>query len=291
MDIEALRSFIAFVETGSFTRAAQQVHRTQSAVSQQMKKLEQQTNKTLFVKQGRDQVLTEHGKFLLGYAKRIINLHDDALVQLKKGQNMRPLTLGCPDDYVQVTLPKVISIIRQIVPELPIKLCCHNSLQLRKMLDSGELDLAIATSTSGMTPNYFLQADKGVWAYSGNDAHLKNILALPKLPLILYDESCHFHHAAVENFSKQTLSYEVVTASSSASAIISLVMQGMGITVVVNDGLGCMSKLSEALVPFSLASLPTVDIELCLPANTHPNFGRIQAEAVCEFYKKTAINL
>lgn len=284
MDIEALRSFIAFVDTGSFTRAAQQVFRTQSAVSQQMKKLEQQTGKALFTKQGRDQVLTEHGKFLLGYAKRIVGLHDDALVQLKQTQDMRPLMLGCPDDYVQVTLPKVVRIIRQLVPALPIKLCCHNSLQLRKMLDSGELDLAIATSTADTKPNYFLQADKGVWAYSGDDTHLKQILAEPKLPLILYDDSCHFHHAAVENFSKQTHPYEVVTASSSASAIISLVMQGMGITVVVNDGLGDMQLLPQHKVPFNLCVLPTVDIEVLLPAKTHPHFGRVQVATLCQKY-------
>ena len=110
MDIEALRCFIAVVETGSYTQAAEQVHRSQSAVSQKMQRLAEQTDKALFTKSGRQLELSEDGKFLLGYARHIISLHDDALRQLRDSkQIIRPLQLGCPDDYAQVVLPKMLA--------------------------------------------------------------------------------------------------------------------------------------------------------------------------------------
>ncbi|WP_259399675.1 LysR family transcriptional regulator [Pseudoalteromonas sp. SG43-6] len=85
MDLDALRTFCAFVETGSFTRAAQQVCRTQSAVSMQMKKLEQELGNPLFIKQGRQLVLSSSGVHLASYAKQLLALHDEAYKQLKTG--------------------------------------------------------------------------------------------------------------------------------------------------------------------------------------------------------------
>ena len=79
MDIDALRSFIAFVDTGSFTRAAKQTFRTQSAISMQMKKLEEETGHSLFIKEGRNLSLTDQGQELVSYARRLIALHDEAI--------------------------------------------------------------------------------------------------------------------------------------------------------------------------------------------------------------------
>lgn len=156
MDIESLRCFIAVVETGSYTDAAKQIYRSQSAVSQKMQKLTDQTDKTLFVKLGRRLELTEDGKFLLGYARHIISLHDDALRQMHDNKEItRPLQLGCPDDYAQIVLPKVIAIIHTCMPNLPIHVHCHNSMRLRKMLSAGELDTAIVSRSSAKEAGFF----------------------------------------------------------------------------------------------------------------------------------------
>ncbi|GAL22332.1 transcriptional regulator [Vibrio maritimus] len=95
MDIESLRSFLAFSETGSFTRAAKQINRTQSAFSAQMKKLESEVGAPLFEKEGRNVVLTEAGITLRADAKQILELHDSSLNKIKRYQNKRSLRLGC----------------------------------------------------------------------------------------------------------------------------------------------------------------------------------------------------
>lgn len=288
VDIEALRCFIAVVETGSYTQAAEQMHRSQSAVSQKMYKLTEQTDKTLFVKSGRLLELTEDGKFLLGYARHIISLHDDALRQMRDSkQIIRPLQLGCPDDYAHVILPKIITHIRECVPNLPIHIHCHNSIKLREMLSAGMLDTAIVSRSSAKEAGRFLQKDQGVWAFDGNTESLKqSYLSKASVPLILFDESCHFHHAAIQGLSQINIASQVVCSANSVGAIASLVLSGQGVTVVAQSSMGQMTPLTDDNnpLPFRLPQLPEVIIEMVIAANAHPNFGRAQLANVCEIY-------
>ncbi len=291
MDIEALRCFIAVVETGSYTQAAKQVHRSQSAVSQKMHKLTEQADKTLFIKSGRRLELTEDGKFLLGHARHIISLHDDALRQMHDSKKIiRPLQLGCPDDYVQVTLPKVIEYIRKHVPNLPIHVHCHNSIRLRELISSGALDIAIVSRSSAREAGQFLQQDKGSWAFDGDVVSLKKRYDYDlSLPLVLFDESCHFHHAAIQGLSQINIAGQVTCSANSLGAISSLVLTGQGVTVVAQSSLGQMTALTDDNnpLPFTLPKLPEVIIEMVITANAHPNFGRAQLISVCDDYVKS----
>lgn len=288
VDIEALRCFIAVVETGSYTQAAEQMCRSQSAVSQKMSKLAEQTDKSLFIKSGRVLELTEDGKFLLGYARHIISLHDDALRQLRDTHKIsRPLQLGCPDDYAQIVLPKVIAHIRNCIPNLPIHIHCHSSMRLREMLSLNTLDTAIVSRASAKEAGQFLQQDKGVWAFNGDIEQLKEKYAKDnKASLVLFDESCHFHHAAIQGLSQINIASQVICSANSVGAIGSLVMAGHGITVVAQSSLGQMTALTSENnpLPFELPKLPEVIIEMVIAANPHPNFGRAQLLEACKLY-------
>ena len=145
LDHELLRTFIAVVDTGSFTRAAAQVFRTQSAVSMQMKRLEEQLSKRLFLKEGRELQLTDDGQKLVSYARRIMTLHDEALGVMAVEGESRPLLLGCPDDYVTGVLPQLLSEIQKQLPGLQVQVRTGSSAQRRDLIDKGELDLTIRT--------------------------------------------------------------------------------------------------------------------------------------------------
>ena len=291
MEIDALRSFIAFVETGSFTDAGKQVFRSQSAISQQMKKLEEQTGKALFYKQGRQHGLTDEGKFLLSYARHIIGLHDEALMQLKKTQTIRPLYLGCPDDYVQLVLPKVIELIKAQQPDLSVYIHCHNSRQLRKMLNDGELDCAIVTRSDHFKQGYELLQDIGVWGFNGNINALKaSIDSLGYMPLVLYDESCHFHTSAIQGLSQLKIASKVKYVSESLSAIQSLVMAGEGITMLAHCSLGSLTELKADTLGMALPKPPEITIDLIAGANGHPMFGRNQIEAISHSFNDLYLN-
>lgn len=288
MDIESLRCFVAVVETGSYSQAAKQVHRSQSAVSQKMHKLADQTGKLLFLKVGRTHELTEDGKFLLGYARHIVSIHDDVMRQMRDSKTIiRPLRLGCPDDYVDQILPKVLQQIQQVVPDMPVTISCHNSLRLRQLLAQSELDIVVLSRGSAKEAGHFLEESQGIWAFNGNCRALQQAYkSKSSVALVLFDESCHFHHAAVQGLSQINIASQIKCSTNSVSAIKSLVSAGQGITVVAKcsaNGLIHLTKDNNPL-PFELPNLPSVIIEMVIAANAHPNFGRAQLKEVCERY-------
>ncbi len=166
MDIDALRGFLAFVETSSFTRAAKQINRTQSAFSAQMRKLEEELNVTLFQKEGRNLVLTEAGLALRSHAEQLVALHNSALKQVKRYGDKQPLRLGCPEDYNDTILPKVIRLLQQAEPTCSIQVFSLPSITLREWLDDGRLDAAIVTRAPDSEEGYWLTHDVGVWISS-----------------------------------------------------------------------------------------------------------------------------
>lgn len=162
MDIDALRSFLAFIETGSFTRAAKQINRTQSAFSAQMRKLEDELRVSLFEKEGRNLVLSEAGMSLRAHAEQLVSLHNQAVKQVKRYENKRPLRLGCPEDYNDSLLPKVIRVLQQTEPTCSIQVYSEPSVTLREWLDEGKLDAAIVTRAPDSEEGYWLASDRGV---------------------------------------------------------------------------------------------------------------------------------
>ena len=109
LDSDQLKTFIAIVETGSFTRAAEVVHKTQSAVSMQMKRLEERLGKAIFARDGRASKLTEDGERLLDYAQRIVKLNAEALNTIASAALSGRVRLGVPDDYADRYLPEVMA--------------------------------------------------------------------------------------------------------------------------------------------------------------------------------------
>ncbi|WP_105167714.1 LysR family transcriptional regulator [Pseudoalteromonas sp. T1lg23B] len=262
MDIDALRSFLAFVETGSFTRAAKQVNRTQSAISMQMKKLEQDLNKSLFQKRGRLLNLSHDGQIFARYAKQLVQLHDDTLAQMSAAQPSTLLRLGCPDDYAESVLPKIVKLLHQQWPNLDLQITCTPSNRVKIMIDSGHLDLAIITRSSDSEEGYLLESTQGVWVYNPKyDAQTKQ-----PLPIAIFQRDCRFHQAAIEGLHKLNRAFEIIASSGSASAQRGIVRSGLAI--------GAMSALSKGdlaeLQCSSLPPLPIADVVL-IRANNQQN--------------------
>lgn len=266
MDIDALRSFIAYVDTGSFTRAAKQTFRSQSAISMQMKKLEDDTGQPLFTKDGRNVALTERGQELVSYARRILSLHDEALSHFKHTTHHRPLVLGCPDDYAESILPVVTELIREQLPNQAFKILCDCSTQLRLMLDQGKIDLAILTRAPDAEEGYLLKHDRGVWVCG----EAVDLIHRTPLPLILYEPDCKFHSSAIDGLEKLERPYTLVASSSSATAIKSLLRQGIGVSAMA---LSSVPEGFHVVKEPHWPALPAVDIVLSVAPVPHPAFG------------------
>ncbi|WP_415890867.1 LysR substrate-binding domain-containing protein [Neptuniibacter sp. SY11_33] len=266
MDIDALRSFIAFVDTGSFTRAAKQTFRTQSAISMQMKKLEEETGHTLFIKEGRNLSLTNQGQELVSYARRLIALHDEAIGHFSLTQAQRPLRIGCPDDYAESVLPQLCQLISDRIPDLNFNIECNCSSKLRSMLDSGELDIAVLTRAPDGDEGFVLKHDAGVWVHGG----YPELLEQSPLPLVLFEPDCKFRTTAVDGLEKQGLDYRLVCASSSSTALKGLLREGLGISAMATSSISHdLAIIDEKRLP----PLPSVDIVLAIAPRPHPMFG------------------
>src|SRR5947209_11705132 len=145
LDVDQLRTFIAIVETGSFTRAAETVHKTQSAVSMQMKRLEERLARPIFTRDGRTSKLTDDGERLLDFARRIVKLNVEAIAAFSDAELSGRVRLGVPDDYADRYLPDIMARFSLAYPRAELTVMCEPTVELVERIDRGELDLAIIT--------------------------------------------------------------------------------------------------------------------------------------------------
>ncbi|TMP26501.1 LysR family transcriptional regulator [Pseudoalteromonas rubra] len=258
MDIESLRSFIACVENDSFTRAANQLHRTQSAISMQMKKLQEDVGKPLFEKSGRKLHLTQDGHTLMRYAKQLVRLHDDTLAHMRQSERPTLLRLGCPDDYADTILPSLTAQLHQLWQNLELDIHCMSSNRIKDALDQGELDLGVITRSPDSEEGLFLYHDQGVWVGTWHPE--------TSISLAVFQRDCRFHQAAIEGLMKQERTFKVIANCQSASALRALVKAGLAIGALAQSSAEDLPILSVQGLP----PLPSIDVVL-IRSNTPSN--------------------
>ncbi|HSJ41651.1 MAG TPA: LysR family transcriptional regulator, partial [Xanthobacteraceae bacterium] len=143
MDIELLRSFVSVVDAGGFTRAGERVHRTQSTVSQQIKRLEDMLGRPLLERNGKQATLTEEGERLISYARRILALEQEARDVVARPVVDGVVRLGLTEDFAAYRLPELLYGFKRTRPTLRLDVRCGLSATLQRALDAGELDLAL----------------------------------------------------------------------------------------------------------------------------------------------------
>ena len=148
LQTDYLRTFIALAETKGFTKAGIQVNRSQSAVSMQIKRLEDEIGKKLFERIGKTVKLTAEGNILIKYAMRIVKEHDDAIRALSKPDLEGFIRFGSPEHYTVGVLPKLLARFASAYPDVLVEMRCENSDKIKEAVDKGELDIGICTQIS-----------------------------------------------------------------------------------------------------------------------------------------------
>src|SRR3989440_7410330 len=165
LDVDQLRTFIAIAETGSFTRAADIVHKTQSAVSMQMKRLEERLDRAIFARDGRASKLTEDGERLLDYARRIVKLNVETIAAFSDELTGR-VRLGVPDDYADRYLPEIMARFSRAYPGVELTVTCEPSVELFQRIDANDLDLAIVTDCGSARASESFRRERLLWVTS-----------------------------------------------------------------------------------------------------------------------------
>jgi DNA-binding transcriptional LysR family regulator len=232
LDVDQLRTFIAIAETGSFTRAADIVHKTQSAVSMQMKRLEERLDRAIFARDGRASKLTEDGERLLDYARRIVKLNVETIAAFSDELTGR-VRLGVPDDYADRYLPEIMARFSRAYPSVELTVTCEPSVELVERIDSNELDLAIVTDCGTSRASEVFRRERLLWVTSNrHSVHLEE-----PLPLALGRPSCGWRRAAIDCLETMGRPHHIAYTSANASAVASAVLSGLAVSIFPESGL------------------------------------------------------
>ncbi len=228
LDTDQLRSFLAIVDSGSFTRAAERVNKTQSAVSMHIRRLEEQLGCVLFVKQGRGAKLTAEGEELIDYARRIMQAEAGAMAALSRKGLQGTVRFGIPDDYAEAFLADILTRFNHRHPLVEIAVSCENSIELAALVHAGALELALVTDHEGLTGIEVVREEPLRWAAS---QRFKTSPGEP-IPLALGSSACVWRRVADEALEGRRESVRALFVSKNYTAIGTVVRAGLAATVL-----------------------------------------------------------
>ncbi|AWB07114.1 LysR family transcriptional regulator (plasmid) [Azospirillum humicireducens] len=276
LDMDVLRALVIAMEHGGFARAAERLGRTQSAISLQMKKLEEQVGQPLFRKAGRTVALTDAGDLLLGYARRLVALNDEALSAARGRAMDGTVRVGFPQDLAERWLPAVLGSFHRAHPRIHVEAQVGRGRELRERVTQGALDLALAFGEIG--GNSATTA-----AGAATLAHLPVAWVAPDgfradpespLPLALLDAPCMFRQHGIERLDRGGRPWRITFTSPSLSGLWAAVEAGLGVTI--RTPLGLPDTLAALEPHHDLPELGSVTLELHrAPSAANPAVDRL----------------
>ena len=225
LDLDLLRTFVAVVESGSLSNAAPLVGRSQSAVSMQMQRLEQSVGRQLLVRGPQAARPNAAGEELVTYARKILQLSDEARAAVMRPEEVGSVRLGVPEDYVAQFLPQVLAPFAAAHPLVTVELICDASRQLIPAIHNGRIDLAIVTRLPDQTFDA-QRREPLVWVASSNHVAWD----VDPLPVALFEAGCGPAHAhVVEALEETDRSYRAAYSSASLAGLIAVVEAGLAV--------------------------------------------------------------
>lgn len=229
LDPALLRAFVTTARTGSFTRAGEALFRSQSAMSLQIRKLEDQLGARLFRRQARRVTLTPEGERLMGYAERILDLNSDALEAFRGAEVAGLIRLGTPEDVATTYLPKALARFAKAHPGVELEVTCDLTLNLLDRFHSGVLDVALLKREPAATvTGQQVWAEPLVWV-AATQAQLEPSTAMP---LVVSPEPCVYRKRAVEALRRSGVEPRPAYVCGSLAGALAAVRAGLGVAVL-----------------------------------------------------------
>ena len=234
LDPDLLRAFAFIAEEGSFTRAAERVGRTQSAVSMQVQRLEALLGQRVLVRgKGGAVSLTPHGRYLLERARALLAVNDEIWATFRAPQMQGTVRLGTPDDYALRYLPQVLKRFADTHPAVDVDVLCAPSEELGERLKAGELDLTLLTENNEPKGWPSTELWRGPLRWITSQRHAPH--RLDPLPVALAARGCTWRRVAVEALEKAGIRYRVAYTSATLAGTHAPVMAGLAVTVSAID--------------------------------------------------------
>jgi len=252
-DLDVLRSFVAGMELGSFAKAADRLGRSTSAVSAQLKKLEEQAGTPLFRKAGRGLALTEAGETMLSYARRLLDLNDEAAAALQGMAVEGWLRVGLQQDFGDL-LPKILGRFARAHPKVKIEARVARNAELLERVTSGRLDFALAWNDGAQAPH---RTDIAHLPVRWIGPAVPQDWDVEPLPLVSYDDACWFRSVGTAALDRANRPWRIALTSPNLSGLWAGVEAGLGLSIRTPLGLPPGVRILDAAAE-GLPDLPSI---------------------------------
>ncbi|MFW6413466.1 MAG: LysR family transcriptional regulator [Oceanicaulis sp.] len=260
LDLDSVRAFAAVARSGSFTRAAETLFRSQSAISLQIRKLEQTLGERLFRRSARHVSLTPAGERLKTYADRMLALHDEALAAFRDEAVSGLIRLGTPEDFATAHLPRALAGFSRAHPGVQLEVTCDLTLNLQAMFRAGALDVALVKrEPAAAGDGQRVWSEALVWVGQDQDAFEPREIT----PLVVSPEPCVYRKRGVEALARAGRRGRAAYVCGSLAGCLAAVRAGLGVAVLPRglapddlaiDAGAEMPKLADAEVVLLTAS-------------------------------------
>lgn len=256
-DLDILRGFVTGIELGSFSKAADRLGRSTSAISAQLKKLEEEIGAPVLKKAGRKLILTTAGETLLGYARRLLELNDEAAGAVRGVDLEGSVRIGLQEDFGESLLARVLGDFARTHPRVRVEAHVVRNAELLQLVSQGRLDLALAWKTEkSPLPGETLDDIPMCWIESAT-GKTPDVPQGQPLPLVMFEAPCMMRRAATTALDTAGMPWRIAFTSVSLSGVWAAVSAGLGVTVRTRVGLPDYLRVRD-----DLPELPSLTLVL-----------------------------
>lgn len=256
LDLDILRTLIVAHDLGGYGQAAARLGRTPSAVSLQMKRLQEVAGASLFRKDGRGVALTEAGEIVLRYGRRMLALNDELLHAVRGAALAGSVRLGCSQDFAETVLPEVLSQFTRLYPLVQVEVRIEGNAAMVDAVEQGQLDLALAVGQADRVTAETVGTIELVWIAGEGFAPR----AGHPLPLVLLGPQCAFRKEVIQKLDEAQIAWRIAAVSPSLAGLWASAMGGLGITA--RSALGLPKSLVWNRKMFDLPALAVFPVTL-----------------------------
>jgi DNA-binding transcriptional LysR family regulator len=276
-DALLLKTFVAVVDEQGFSRAAERLHLTQSAVSGHLRRLEEQVGKPLLKRTTRSQQLTPDGERLMAYARVILALNRDAWAELTRSPFHGRVRIGVSEDFVEVRLLRALQDFAGQYPGMEIDVQVSIPGTLLERMKQGDLELVIGSLCETSEPGLLLWQEPLVWAWS-----TQPVMSLPiPLPLALFPEPCPYRAVALTRLAQAGIAQRTAMLCTSTAALRAAAMSGFAVAPMTVSQLG--PGLSVLGAEHGLPDLPDAQFRLFSAAEADPGIVATLSQVIVEY--------
>ena len=276
LDLDTVRTLIVANELGGYGQAATRLGRSPSAISLQMKRLQEDVGATLFRKDGRGTALTEAGEIVLRFGRQMLALNDELLDTIRGASLAGSARMGFSQDFAETILPAVLTQFTKLYPLVQMEVRIEGNAALVEAVERGQLDMALAVGHADRPTAQYLGDLELVWI-AGQEFSLR---PEQPLPLVLLGPQCAFRKKAIEKLDQAKIPWRVAAISPSLAGLWASAIGGLGITA--RTSLGLPAKLVSGKSLLNLPLLGSFPVTLHIQSNaTSASVERLCA-IICE---------